>query len=194
VTGVQTCALPIYTDDYIGERLRKFRFEDIEKTSEESSLGWVELLNDLSTVFDKGSYGFGPNYAFILREDSRKLPTKILNRYYAIAEDNYIKSTKTKPNSVQKKDLKENLRLDLLKRCLLSTDLHEVAWLTRQNEVWLSGTGEKLRTLFEELWGKTFGLTLRLLVPVTIALELVPDEKRLDILELSPSILAGEEE
>ncbi|MDR2460649.1 MAG: recombination-associated protein RdgC [Deltaproteobacteria bacterium] len=180
-----------FTEDFIGERLRKFAFIDIEKTSEESSLGWVELLNELSYDFQLGSFRFGPNYAFILRQDSRKLPPKILNRYYAVLENDFVKKIGRKPNSVKKKELKENLRQDLMRRCLLSTDLYEVAWLTTKNELWLAGAGEKLRANFEDLWLKTFGLTIRLLVPVTLALELVPPHRREDILELVPSLMDG---
>ncbi|MDR2349814.1 MAG: recombination-associated protein RdgC [Deltaproteobacteria bacterium] len=185
---------PDFTEEEIGERLRKQSFEDIEKTSEESSAGWVELIDDLSPAFEVGSYKFGPNYAFNLREDSRKLPAKTLNRYYNIAEREYFEKTKVRPNSVQKKELKENLRLSLLKRCLLTTDLREVVWLTGRDEVWLAGSGEKTRLLFEELWGQTFGLPVRLLVPVTMALETVPPENRDDVMGLVPGILSGEEE
>jgi DNA recombination-dependent growth factor C len=185
---------PEFTEEFVGERLRKYAFVDIEKSPEEQSVGWVELLNDLSVAFDQGTYKFGPNYAFNLREDTRKLSTKILNRYYAIVEAEFVKKMTRKPNSVKKKELKENLRRDLLRRSLLSTDLHEVAWLTKQNEVWLSGSGEKLRALFEDQWNRTFALSIRLLTPITMAVELAPPDRRLEVLDLRPGVLAGEEE
>jgi DNA recombination-dependent growth factor C len=182
-----------FTEEFVGERLRKNAFVDIEKSPEEESSGWVELINDLSVAFDLGTYKYGPNYAFNLREDTRKLSAKILNRYYAIVEAEFVKKMTRKPNSVKKKELKENLRRDLLRRSLLTTDLHEVVWLAKQNEVWLSGAGEKLRTLFEEHWNRTFALSIRLLAPITMAVELAPPDRRMDVLELKPGILAGEE-
>ena len=189
-----TDELPLeFTEEFVGERLRKNAFADIEKSPEEESAGWVELLDDLSVAFPQGSYKFGPNYAFILREDTRRLPTKILNRYYAIVEAEFTKKMNRKPNSVKKKELKENLRRDLLRRSLLSTDLHEVAWLVERSEVWLSGSGEKLRALFEDHWNRTFALSIRLLAPITMAVEIAAPDRRLDVLSIRPGALAGEE-
>jgi hypothetical protein len=117
-----------------------------------------------------------------------------LNRYYAIREREFILKANRKPNSVKRKEMKEALRLELLRKTLLSTDLYEVAWLVAKNEVWFAGAGEKLRALFEELWGKTFGLGLRMLVPVTMALEMVEPDMRADLMELKPSLLEADEE
>ncbi|MDR1036153.1 MAG: recombination-associated protein RdgC [Deltaproteobacteria bacterium] len=177
-----------YTEPFIGERLKKYAFKDIENSSEEISLGWVELLDTLSFDFDDGSYRIGPNYVFTMRQDQRKLPTKILNRYYMIREAEIQEKTGRKPNSVKRKELKEALRLELLRRCLLTTDVWEVVWLTARQEIWLAGAGEKLRALFEEIWGRTFGLPLMMLVPVTIGLELLDEEGRLALQHLKPSL------
>jgi DNA recombination-dependent growth factor C len=177
-----------YTEAFVGERLKKYAFKDIENSPEETSSGWVELLDTLSWDFGEGSYRIGPNYAFTLRQDQRKLPGKILNRYYVAREAEVTEKTGRKPNSVKRKELKEALRLELLRRCLLTTDLYEVVWLTGRQEIWLAGAGEKLRALFEEEWGRTFGLSLRMLVPVTIGLEILEEDERLALLNLKPSL------
>ncbi|MDR1081155.1 MAG: recombination-associated protein RdgC [Deltaproteobacteria bacterium] len=177
-----------YTEEFIGDRLKKYAFSDIENSSEESSLGWAELMDTLSWDFAEGSYRIGPNYAFTMRQDQRKLPTKILNRYYMIREAQIAEKTGRKPNSVKRKELKEALRLELLRRCLLTTDVWDVVWLTGRQELWLAGAGEKLRALFEELWSRTFGLSLRMLVPVTIGLELLDEDGRLALMNLKPSL------
>jgi DNA recombination-dependent growth factor C len=177
-----------FTEEFVGERLRKHAFADIENTAEESSHGWAEILDSLSHSFPEGSYRFGPNYAFTLRLDQRRLPAKILNRYYAIREAEFVEKTHRKPNSVKRKDMKESLRLELLRKTLLTSDFFEAVWLTARSEVWLAGSGEKLRALFEDHWGRTFGLTLLMLVPVTMGLELLDEEGRLRLLDLEPSL------
>lgn len=182
-------ALPAeYSAEFIGERLRKHSFTDIENSAEESSCGWAEILDPLSYSFPDGSYLLGPNYAFSLRLDQRRLPAKILNRYYAIREAEFKEKTGRRPNSVKRKEMKESLRLELLRRTLLTTDLYEAVWLTGRSEVWLAGSGEKLRALFEDVWARTFGLTIRMLVPVTIGLELLDNDGRLRLMELKPSL------
>ncbi|MDR3155453.1 MAG: recombination-associated protein RdgC [Deltaproteobacteria bacterium] len=177
-----------YTQEFIGERLRKHCFQDIEDSAEESSSGWAELLDGFSCSFREGSYSFGPNYAFSLRLDQRRLSSKILSRYYAMRETEFAAKTGRRPNSVKRKELKEALRNELLRKTLLATDLYEVVWLTGRSELWLAAAGEKLRSLFEDHWARTFGLSLRMLVPVTIGLELLDEKGRLRLLDLKPSL------
>jgi DNA recombination-dependent growth factor C len=182
-----------FTDEFIGKRLKKYSFVDIETTNDEISVGWVELLDYLASDFTLESYQYGPNYAFTMRMDTRKLSNKILNRYYAIREAQFVEKNGRKPNAKKKKELKETLRLELLKRTLLTTDLYEVVWLTNTSELWLFASGEKLRITFEELFGQTFGLSMRLIVPITLGLELISDKKRLDLLNIKPSLLGADD-
>ncbi len=53
-----------------------------------------------------------------------------------------------------------------------------MAWLHQENEIWLAAAGEKRRETFEELWSRTFGLSLQMLVPITLGLEIVNEELR----------------
>ncbi len=162
------------TDEYIGERLAKNAFIDIEHAPEERSLGWVEFLNQLGIEFNPATYRFGGVLVFTLRLDTRKLSAKTIARYYIIREADYEAKTGRRPNSLAKKELKEAVKSELLRRAFLNTELMEVAWLYQENEVWLAATGEKRRETFEELWGRTFGLSLQMLVPVTLGLEILP--------------------
>lgn len=169
---------PELTDDYVTGRLAKRAFMDIEHAPEEKSLGWVEFFNHLGTDFNPATYRFGGLVAMTLRLDSRKVPPKTVARYYAIREAQYVEKTGRKPNSLAKKELKEAVKGELLRRAFLATELMEVAWLHQENEVWLAAAGEKKRETFEDLWRETFGLSLQMLVPATWGLELVAKELR----------------
>ncbi|MDR2406436.1 MAG: recombination-associated protein RdgC [Deltaproteobacteria bacterium] len=187
-------ALPSdYTPDFIGERLRKHSFVEIDSSADESSVGWVELFNEFSTRFPLEYYSFASNYSFTMRVDSRKLSTKILSRYYNIRESLFMEKNGRKPNSRKKKEMKETLKVELLRRTLLTTDLYEVVWFVKNSEVWLFATGEKLRSSFEDLFGASFNLNMRLLVPISLGLELSGDDERAELMRLAPSILSMEE-
>jgi DNA recombination-dependent growth factor C len=175
-------------DDYIIRGLSKNAFVDIEKSPEETSLGWVNLFDIYSTDFETGQARQGDFIVFALRKDSRRLPAKILNRYYLIEERRFATQTGRKPNSLKKREMKEALRLDLLRRCLLETQILEVIWLTERQEIWLGAQGEKNRALFEELWSKTFGLELTLLVPITLGLELSEEKQTPSLMGLESSL------
>ena len=177
----------LLTDEYLDERLAKNAFVDIEDAPEERSLGWVEFLNHLDINFNPATYRFGGILAFTLRQDTRKVPGKTVARYYAIREARYVEQTGRKPNSVAKKELKEAVKSELLRRALLNTELMEVAWLYQENEIWLAAVGEKRREAFEELWGRTFGLALQMLVPATLGLELITGELRQALLDAKAS-------
>ncbi|MDR1578515.1 MAG: recombination-associated protein RdgC [Deltaproteobacteria bacterium] len=171
------------TDAFVQEKLQRHGFVDIETTAEETSLGWVEFLDPRATNFDPHAWRFGGFLAFTARIDSRRLPNKILNRYYLIEEAKFVAETGRKPNAQKKKEVKESLRLELLRRCLLDTDLLEVLWFTKEREIWLGGAGEKKRQVFEDLWEKTFGLAARLLAPITMGLEMVTKEQATELLK-----------
>jgi DNA recombination-dependent growth factor C len=181
------------TDEFVQDRLTKNAFIDIEETSEESSAGWVQILDHLEASFPVESWRFGELHAFTLRLDERKLPGRILNRYLAISVARFTAQTGRKPNSTKKREIKDALRHDLLRRSLLDTSLFEVVWLTERHEVWLGASGEKHRTMFEELWGKTFGLGIKPLVPVTVGLEILRKTQKERLLGLKePTSFAGE--
>ncbi|MDR2945953.1 MAG: recombination-associated protein RdgC [Candidatus Adiutrix sp.] len=175
------------TDEYITERLAKNAFVDIEHAPEERSLGWVEFMNHLDSNFNPATYRFGGLLAFTLRLDTRKLSPKAVSRYYIIREAQYQEQTGRRPNSLAKKELKEAVKSELMRRTLLSTELMEVVWLFQENEIWLAAAGEKRRETFEELWGRSFGLSLQMLVPVTTGLEVLSGELRRALLDSKAS-------
>ncbi|MDR1546146.1 MAG: recombination-associated protein RdgC [Deltaproteobacteria bacterium] len=175
------------TDEYVAERLARNAFVDIEETMDESSLGWAQIFNHLGCSFRTENFRFGGFLAFQLRFDERRLPGKTLNRYFAIALTRHEEQAGRKLNGVAKRELKESLRSELLGRSLLNTALMEVLWLEESGEVWLCASGEKNRALFEDLWGRTFGLALRLLVPASLALELTAEKGREAFLAVKPT-------
>jgi DNA recombination-dependent growth factor C len=174
------------TEDFIGQRLKKNAFVDIEDSAQESSVGWVEILDHLSYTFEPHCFNFGSVFGFTLRVDERRLASKTLNRYYQIIEAKFLAQTGRKPNTLKKREMKETLKQDLLRRCLLNTTLFEVLWLRDSLEIWLGAAGDKSRSVFEDFWFKTFGLELRLLVPVTIGLEIMPEKLQKPLLNSQP--------
>ena len=174
------------TNEYVGERLIKNSFVDIEHAPQEASLGWVEFMDHLSTNFDPAAFSFGGFLAMTLRLDARKVPAKTVMRYYAVREAEYVGKVGRKPNSVARRELKESVKAELLGRALLNTELMEVVWRYKENEIWLGAVGEKRRELFEELWGRTFGLSLQMLVPPTVALEILPKNMHKEFLDSKP--------
>ncbi|MDR1873140.1 MAG: recombination-associated protein RdgC [Deltaproteobacteria bacterium] len=182
------------TDEFVQSKLTKNAFVDIERLAEEESLGWVEIFNPLNTAFTPESFNFGGFLAFQARLDSRRLSGKTLRRYYLLKEAEVIAQTGRKPSSQKKRELMGSLKQDLLRRALLNTDLLEIIWFPTVREIWIGGAGEKKRLIFEELWEKSFGLPVRLLVPITLGFEMIPQELGEALLKAQASDLWGEDE
>lgn len=162
-----------YTDEYLSERFIKNAFVDIEASpTDEFSVGWVECMKHLGINFCPATYRFGDLVVANVRVDTRKISPKVMARYCAIREDLYESNKGCRPNAVARKEIKSAVHSDLTRRIPLTTEIMAVAWFLKQNELWLVAVGEKPRQIFESLWGRTFGLSLTMQVPVTVGLEI----------------------
>jgi DNA recombination-dependent growth factor C len=165
---------PDVTDDFLAEHLRNNAFMDIEGTTEEESIGWVEVLDPLQINFDPISFRFGPAVAMALRVDARKLSAKTVNRYYALAEMQ-AEAAGQKPRTLdERRTLKLKVRQDLLMRTPVTTDVYEVVWMPGEAEVWLAAVSSKMRERFEDLWRQTFKMGLLMKIPWVLAQQNLP--------------------
>ena len=174
---------PEISDDFISERLTSNRFLDIDAGPEEESVGWVEVLDPLSVGFAPTSFNFGQTVVLGLRVDIRRVSTKTVNRYLAVAEAETETVTGKPLTSNQRREMKAKIRNDLLIRTPLSTDVFEVCWFPKRDEVWLAATGTKIREKFEEQWRRTFSLGLLMKAPIMLAAELLPKDIPAETLE-----------
>ena len=178
--------------EFLAERLRRTAFLDIDHTVEEESLGWVEILDHLSSNFDPLTFHFGPVAAMGLRLDRRKVPAKVLNRYLALAEAEASAQKDGPLSSEERRKLKNRVRHDLLARTPVTTDVFEVCWFLKEEEVWLVGSGTQARERFEDQWRRTFNLGLTMKIPYLLARELVPVGLSPEVLDqIKPAALWG---
>ncbi len=184
--------LPELTDEFITERLQKNAFVPIDATTEEESVGWVEILDPLSTGFAVHTFNFGQVIAMGLRVDTRRVSAKVVNRYLSLAIAEAEKLTDRPLTGNQKRELKARVRHDLLARTPVVTDVFEVCWFPGEAEVWLVGGGAKLREKLEEIWRSSFNIGLMMKIPFVLARDLLPQDKTMDDLDrAAPSALFG---
>lgn len=185
-------APPEITDEFLADRLHKSSFMDIETSPEEESIGWVEILNPLSTEFEPYNFNFGEVIALNMRIDTRKVSAKMVNRYFSIAEMRERQSSDKPLSAEQKRELKARIKMDLLSRTPVATDVFEVCWFPKNEEVWLISTGPKIREKFEDLWRRTFNLGIVMKIPYVLAREVLPDNVSAENLDQAkPSALLG---
>ncbi|MFH1139639.1 MAG: recombination-associated protein RdgC [Pseudomonadota bacterium] len=181
---------PELTQEFLADRFRQNAFMDIDKSPEEESMGWVEVLNHFSTAFEHHHFHFGDVIILGFRVDVRKVSAKMVDRYLARAE---AEADAEKPlNKEERRMLKAKIRHDLLIRTPVNTDVYEVCWFPRLEEVWLAASGTKLRERFEAQWIQTFNFGLGMKMPFILGLDHLPEGATIDTLDQAqPSALFG---
>ena len=151
--------------------LERHAFSPINLTTDRTrAQGWVNARQILDTDVTWDKIIFGEHVVLGLRTDSRRVSRPVLRARIAQAEaDRRREHDGGKLGREERADIAKVIEADMLRQTPASTAVHEVAWDTHTDSVWFSssakGAGEEMQDLFE----KTFGLTLTPLVPHTLA-------------------------
>jgi len=164
---------------WVGDGLSKNRFRSIEHTSEELSIGWVQL-NDYQDSEFNGAHTYHHEHYFSLslRIDQRKLPQALLKPYILKAEEQWL-AKNPQFNRVPKKqreDLRDAVRGSLFAKSLPSPAIYDAVWDTRSNLVSFCSLSNKVIDQFVDLFNKSFeGLRLVPLHPMARAAQVVDE-------------------
>ncbi|CAM2059024.1 Recombination-associated protein RdgC [Desulfovibrionales bacterium] len=173
----------------IPSRLKRFAFKDIDQTVDERSVGWTSFDNMLDTYWHETQPEKGEFLALALRLETRRLSPAIYKKHLQIkqkaAEDELKKSGRKFLSHDQKKELREQVRLQLISRCLPVPAIFDVVWNTKENIVYFSSANSKAISLFTEYFTATFELHLDPLTPYSLTLRLMGEaaQQRLETLE-----------
>ncbi len=176
--------------DFAAERIAQCSFQDIDDTFDEYSIGWVSLDNMFDSSFSHASYAVGDYIVLSLRIDERKVSKSLLNKY-ALKEEGRIKREKQLPrlSRNQMVQIKEDVRLQLVRRSLPVPAVYDLCWNLADNTVLFFSTNSKAQSVLEDFFKECFGLTITLQVPFLAAAHLLDmaDQERLQ--DLQPEIL-----
>ena len=161
----------------VGDGLAKNRFRSIEQTSEELSIGWVQLNDYQDSEFNGAhTYHHDHYFAFALRIDQRKLPQALLKPYVLKAEEQWL-AENPQFNRVPKKqreDLRDAVRGSLFAKSLPSPAIYDAVWDMRSSLVSFCSLSTRAIDQFVDLFNKSFaGLRLVPLHPMARAARVV---------------------
>lgn len=159
----------------IPRRLKRFAFVDIDQSAEERSFGWVCFDDLLDAEWKTSSPEKGEYLVFSLRLDTRRVSPAMFKKHWLLALKQKVAELPEQGRKYltrdQKAELREHVRQRLLARSLLIPAVFDVVWSVRDNRVYLATTNAKIRTLFEDMFARTFELALEPLAPVVLAQE-----------------------
>jgi len=178
----------------VPRRLKSFAFVDIDHGLEERSFGWVCIDDLLDAEWHTAGPEKGPYLAFSLRLDTRRISPAVFKKHWLLALKQTQKELAEQGRKFltrdQKIKLREHVRQRLLARSLPIPAVFDVAWNTRDNRVYLATTNSKIRTLFEDIFARTFETALEPLTPVTLALDQLGEGVRHRLNEFEGAVFA----
>lgn len=182
--------LPTDFWNFVAERLSKHAFRDIDDNYDERSIGWVSSLNMFDSEFVYSSYVAGDYAVFSLRIDERKVPAAALKKF-TMKEEERIKRERQIPrlSREHRKDIKDSVRLSLLKRALPIPAVYDLAWNLTNNTVLFFSTSQKAIGELEEFFKESFDLHLLMQIPYITAGHLLEPEMADRLAYISPEIL-----
>ena len=168
-------ALPTEFMEELAERLIRHAFRPLDETSpDESTRGWVNIMNVLDYRFPAMDYLKEPYLALAYRVDKRKIPAMALKQACLDAEEKVKELEKVEflPKAV-KMDIKEDVKARLLKRSIPDTRTYDMIWNLSTGLVIFGGVNDKLCDDFSEYFLKTFDLHLIPEYPYGMALKIL---------------------
>ena len=189
-------ALPENFMEDLSEQICRHAFRNLdEKSIDERSVGWVNVMD----MFDNRFAGFEflkePYITMSFRVDERKIPATALKQYCLESEETIKKDENLEylPKT-RRSDIKDGVRLRLLKRAIPVSSCYDVIWNYSTGLIIFGCTTNRLCDEFAEFFLKTFGIRLQAICPYTLASRFLEKEGASpDLLDgLSPSHYSAE--
>jgi hypothetical protein len=169
--------------------LRDNAFKDIDATTDERSFGWCNLDNMLDMDWAESPPEKGHYLCFSLRLDTRRIPPAVFKKHCMIALASELNQAKAEGKAFISKDRRREIRdqvmLRLRARSLPIPAVFDAVWNTQTGGVLLATANGKIKTMFEDHFQLSFGLTLEPLTPFFLAMAMLGEgaAKRLETLE-----------
>lgn len=176
--------------DFAAERIAQNAYRDIDDNFEERSVGWVSVLSMFDSSFEYASFAVGDHMVLTLRVDERTVAPKVLKKFTMKEEARLLKERQIpKLSRAQKIEIKENVKLMLLKKAMPAPATYDLCWNLSEGTLLFFSTSQKAQTELEDFFKKTFDLTLRLQIPYLTAEHLLKPEYHDALSRLTPDIL-----
>ncbi|MDQ1334931.1 MAG: hypothetical protein QG552_1881 [Thermodesulfobacteriota bacterium] len=162
--------LPQNFKEGLSENIARYAFRDLDdKSIDERSAGWVNILDMFDNRFAGIEFLKEPYIAMSLRLDERKIPPMALKQYCREAEKTIKEEEHLEflPKS-RRADIKESVRLRLLKRAIPVARTYDMIWNTATGLVVFGSTSARVCDEFMERFLRTFNLQLQAICPYTL--------------------------
>ena len=154
-------ALPDRFPEFFNERIRRFAFQNVWRTTDEKAAGWADLENILDTEFPYASYAQGRYMIFSLRIDRKPVPPSLLRLRVMEAERKQLaENGQKKLYREQREAIRESVRLELLGKSLPVPSFQEICWSVPDGILTFCCLSDKVAGELQELFRESFSLDI----------------------------------
>ena len=186
---------PKPTDEWIIDKLNLHRFRTIDQASNETeSFGWVTLSSPSSTRFSPEDIWLDKTLCLGIRLDRKRLPSQALNVRLVERLDEERAESDEPISRNRRREIREELEADLLRRTIPTTSLLQVIWNVPNGELLFSSTSAPANRALISLYAKSFSRTPVAAVPHTMAERTaLPDAHRRRLGKIGPACFVPSE-
>ena len=169
------------------EKIARYSFRNLDEQSiDERSVGWVNVMDMFDNRFVGLEFLKEPYITMSLRVDERKIPATALKQYSLEGEEKIKRDENLEYLPKRRRsDIKEGVRLRLLKRAIPVSRCYDMIWNYSTGLVIFGSTTNRLCDEFVEFFLQTFDVQLQAICPYTLASRFLEKEGS------SPDLLDG---
>ena len=157
--------------DTIAAGLKNNTISDIDDNPSDQAVGWASLQDPFNSNFDGSSFMIGTYVAFALRVDKKAVPTKMVQKHYAIESAKRLKEMGRDFLSANEKRMVKDHVVNMLTLKMPSTpNVYDVVWQYEMGELWFFSNLKSANEALETLFIKSFGVPLVRCIPYTMAM------------------------
>jgi recombination associated protein RdgC len=177
--------------DNIADGLKSNTILEIDNQISDKAIGWTTFDKPFQPDFEGSSFVYGNYFVFALRIDKKNIAAKVLKKHYTIEAAKRLADSGRDFLSTNEKNLvKEHVISKLIVRIPATPNIYDLVWNYEDSVVWFFTNLKAANEELENLFSKSFNLSLIRLFPYTAA-ELSSDlsDSQLDELQkISPTL------
>ena len=176
--------------DSVLDGLKKNTIAEIDQEALEMTVGWTSTNKPFFPDFEGSSFVVGPYFVFSLRIDSKRIPSKVVQKYVAMEiKKKLSESGREFLSREEKKMIKDNVTNMLYRRIPAVPDIYDLIWDYEARQLLFFSNRKIANETVETLFLKSFSLTLVRMFPYTSALfeSGLSNSQKDDVTGLSPT-------
>jgi recombination associated protein RdgC len=177
--------------DNIADGLKSNTILEIDNQISDKAIGWTTFDKPFQPDFEGSSFVYGNYFVFALRIDKKNIAAKVLKKHYTIEAAKRLADSGRDFLSKNEKNLvKEHVISKLIVRIPATPNIYDLVWNYEDSVIWFFTNLKAANEELENLFSKSFNLSLIRLFPYTAA-ELSSDlsDSQLDELQkISPTL------